>query len=250
MASTARSAGALLAALALIPLIAVRAQSDSTGEQCSGGYGASSIYVTNQATVRLPPDRATIFLIVDVPAATPALASERAAQGAKAVLDTLKRAGVPPGSARLVDYGAAPTLAAGGAPPVPGATYTARSVIRVELQSLELLSRVGTASFAAGATLMGPIQFGAAELETVRRSAVAKALAQARADAEEMAKAAGGRLGRLLDLNMNPVYSADVNPQPLPLGGPNYAYDAAVAWRTPPEVIRAWTVAGRWEVRQ
>ena len=65
-----------------------------------------------------------------------------------------------------------------------------------------------------------------------------------------MAKAAGGRLGRLLDLNMNPMYSADLNPQPLPLGGPNYAYDAAAAWRTPPEVIRAWTVAGRWEVRQ
>ena len=30
----------------------------------------------------------------------------------------------------------------------------------------------------------------------------------------------------------------------------SYAYDAAAAWRTPPEVIRAWTVAGRWEVRQ
>jgi uncharacterized protein YggE len=249
MRSLATPAGALIAALVLLPPPHALAQADSACEPC-GGYSGSSVYVTNQATIRLPPDRATIFLIVDVPAATPALASERAAQGAKAVLDTLKRVGVPAGSARLVDYGAAPTVATGGAPPVPGATYTARSVIRVELQSLELLSRVGTASFAAGATLMGPIQFGAAEMDSARRSGLAGALAQARTDAEEMAKAAGGRLGRLLDLNMNPMYSADLNPQPLPLGGPNYAYDAAAAWRTPPEVIRAWTVAGRWEVRQ
>ena len=248
MRATTRAAASVVALL-LVPFPTARAQADSASESCSGSFGSSAIYVTNQASIRLAPDRATIFLIVDVPAATPALATERAAQGAKAVLDTLKRVGVPAGSARLVDYGAAPTPATGGAP-VPGATYTARSVIRVELQNLEILSRVGTASFAAGATLMGPIQFTAAEMDGARRTALARALAQAKGDAEEMAKAAGGRLGRLLDLNMNPMYSADLNPQPLPLGGPNYAYDAAAAWRTPPEVIRAWTVAGRWEVRQ
>ena len=189
MRATTRAAASVVALL-LVPFPTARAQADSASESCSGSLGSSAIYVTNQASIRLAPDRATIFLIVDVPAATPALATERAAQGAKAVLDTLKRVGVPAGSARLVDYGAAPTPATGGAP-VPGATYTARSVIRVELQNLEILSRVGTASFAAGATLMGPIQFTAAEMDGARRTALARALAQAKGDAEEMAKAAG-----------------------------------------------------------
>jgi uncharacterized protein YggE len=121
-------------------------------------------------------------------------------------------------------------------------------VIRVELRRLELLATVATAAFGRGATLIGPIQFSAATSDSARRTALAGSLAQARQDAEELARASGGRLGRLLNVNMNSAYSAEYNPQQLPLGGPQYQYDAAAAWRTPPEVMRSWNVSTSWEI--
>jgi uncharacterized protein YggE len=131
---------------------------------------------------------------------------------------------------------------------MPGATFAARSVIRVELHRLELLSSVATAAFTRGATLIGPIQFGATTSDSARRTAFANAVAQARRDAEEMARATGGRLGRLLDSNMNVAYTPEFNPQQLPLCGQQYQHDAAGAWRTPPEVVRTWSISTRWEV--
>ncbi len=216
------------------------------------GPPSSSVYITTPVTVRVPPDRATLYLIIDAPAGTASEAAERAASSARAVLDTLRRLGLGPQAARLINYGAAPGVAvSGGNVPIPGATFAARSVIRVELQRLELLSNVATAAFSRGATLLGPIQFGAAAAsDSARRAALASGLAEAKQDAEEMARASGGRLGRLLDSNMNNGYSPDLSQQQLPLGGPQYQYDAASAWRTTPEVIRSWTISTRWEVLQ
>lgn len=209
----------------------------------------STIFITTQAAARLPADRATLYLIVDAAAGAPSQATERATSGAQAVLDTLRRLGLGAQAARLTNYGAAPgSGVAGGAPQIPGATFAARSVIRVELQDLELLSTVATAAFARGATLIGPIQFSAATSDSGRRAALASALAQAKQDAEEMARAAGGRLGRLLDVNMHSAFSAEFNVHQLPVGGQQYQYDPAMAWRTPPEVMRSWNVSTRWEI--
>jgi uncharacterized protein YggE len=208
----------------------------------------STIYINTQAATRIPADRATIYLIVDATAGEPSQANERASSAAQAVLDTLRRLGLGPQAARLTNYGAAPAVGTGGAGPMPGATFAARSVIRAELRRLELLATVATAAFGRGATLIGPIQFSAATSDSARRAALAGSLAQARQDAEELARASGGRLGRLLNVNMNSAYSAEYNPQQLPLGGQQYQYDAAAAWRTPPEVMRSWNVSTSWEI--
>ena len=209
----------------------------------------TTIYLSTQAAVRLPPDRATLFIIVDAPASLPAEANERAIASGRAVLDTLRRLGLGAGEARLINYGASPAPTAGSGP-VPGATYAARTVIRVDLRRLELLPTIATASLNRGATLIGPIQFTATTGDSARRSALAEALAQAKADAQEMARAAGGRLGRLITMNVNTNYYADANLQPLPLGGSNYNYEAMTAWRTTPEVLRTWNISTQWEVME
>ena len=208
---------------------------------------STSIYLSTQASARLAPDRATLFIIVDAPAALPTEATERATASGRAVLDTLRRLGLGEKAARLINYGASPAPTNNSAP-IPGATFAARVVIRVDLRRLELLPTVATAALTRGATLIGPIQFSATASDSGRRAALAEALTQAKADAQEMAIAAGGRLGRLISMNVNSNNYAEANIQPLPLGGPSYNYEATTAWRTTPEVLRTWNISTQWEV--
>jgi uncharacterized protein len=236
----------LVALLLLVSAPAARAQDDTTQ---GIPEPVTSIYLSTQASVRLPPDRATLYIIVDAPAAVPADATERATRSGRAVVDTLRRLGLGEADARLINYGAAPAPTA-GAGPIPGATYAARTVIRVNLRRLELLPTVATAALSRGATLIGPIQFTAAAGDSARRAALAEALAQAKADAQEMARSAGGRLGRLISMNVNNTYYAESNLQPLPLSGPQYNYESSAAWRTTPEVVRTWGISTQWEVVQ
>jgi uncharacterized protein len=123
-------------------------------------------------------------------------------------------------------------------------------VVRAELQRLDLLGPVMTAAASRGATLLGPIQFGVSASDSARRAALAGAMAQAKQEAEAMAQAAGGRLGRLLDVNSQANYTPDYNQIQLPLSGPQYQYEAQAAWRTAPEVVRSLSVSTRWEILQ
>ncbi|HYC32303.1 MAG TPA: SIMPL domain-containing protein [Gemmatimonadales bacterium] len=243
--TTRAQAGIRLGLLFLLAFQSIARAQDTAALRIS--QPITTIYLSTQATVRLPPDRATLFIIVDAPAALPAEANERAVASGRAVLDTLRRLGLGAGEARLINYGASPAPAAGSAP-MPGAAYAARTVIRVDLRRLDLLPTIATAALNRGATLIGPIQFAATTGDSARRAALAEALAQAKADAVEMARAAGGRLGRLMTMNVNSNYYSESNPQPLPLGGPNYNYEATTAWRTTPEVLRTWNISTQWEV--
>ena len=95
--------------------------------------------------------------------------------------------------------------------------FTARSTIRAEVRRLEDLGKIIDASIAGGATEVSGVQFLASNTDEARRSAMTEAVRQARADADAMARAAGGTLGRLIALNSGgisqPIYSARENVQ-------------------------------------
>jgi uncharacterized protein YggE len=100
------------------------------------------------------------------------------------------------------------------APPKPSG-FTARSTIRAEVRRLEDLGKLIDASIASGATEVSGVQFLASNTDEARRSAMTEAVRQARADADAMARAAGGTLGRLIALNSGgisqPIYSGRDN---------------------------------------
>jgi uncharacterized protein YggE len=79
--------------------------------------------------------------------------------------------------------------------------FTARNSIRVRTGNIDLVGRIIDAALAGGATEIASVQYGAARMEEARRNAMTEAVRQARADAEIMASAAGGRLGRLITLS-------------------------------------------------
>lgn len=85
------------------------------------------------------------------------------------------------------------------------AGFTARSTIRAELRNLADLGKIIDASIASGATNIAGVQFLSTRTDDARRSAVTEAVRQARLDADAMARAAGGTIGRLLSLSASPA---------------------------------------------
>jgi uncharacterized protein YggE len=82
--------------------------------------------------------------------------------------------------------------------------FTARSSIRAEVRRLPDLGKVIDAAIGSGATNIGAVQFLSSNTDDARRTALTEAVRQARLDADAMARAAGGSLGRLLSLGASP----------------------------------------------
>jgi uncharacterized protein YggE len=131
--------------------------------------------------------------------------------------------------------------------------FTARSTIRAEVRRLTDLGKIIDASIAGGATNIVGVQFLATNTDDARRTAMTEAVRQARLDADAMARAAGGSLGRLLSLNSGGVS------QPIAIRGTNNQLESvmatAAAYPGPPpstmispgELIVSAQVFGRWE---
>jgi uncharacterized protein YggE len=119
-------------------------------------------------------------------------------------------------------------------------------MIRAEVRRLESLGKVIDAAIGAGTTGVSGVQYFAANAEEARRSAMAQAVQEARTDADVLARAAGGSLGRLIAVN-----SVGVS-QPFPR---DYNMVALTSTRapgaptniTPGELNITAMVAGRWE---
>jgi uncharacterized protein YggE len=78
--------------------------------------------------------------------------------------------------------------------------FTARNTLRAEVRRLDDVGKTIDAAISSGATDVSSIQFSASNTEEARRTALSDAVRQARNDAEAMARAAGGTLGRLISV--------------------------------------------------
>jgi uncharacterized protein YggE len=134
------------------------------------------------------------------------------------------------------------------APKVAG--FTARSTIRAEVRRLADLGKIIDASIAGGATNVVGVQFLATNTDEARRSAMTEAVRQARLDADAMARAAGGSLGRLLALNSGGIVQPIANRS---MGQLENVVVTAASGSMPPttiapgELIVSAQVFGRWE---
>jgi uncharacterized protein YggE len=167
------------------------------------------IVTTGQSVVRVTPDRATVYIGVMTRASTAAAAAAQNAPRQRAVLDTIRASGVPAEQLATHNYRATPEMQydrEGRTPPrVTG--YIVNNTVRVELRRIDQVGGVIDASLAKGANQVNGIEFSVSTADDARRKALSQAVAQARADAEAMAAAAGGRLGELIELSTSaPAY--------------------------------------------
>lgn len=159
-----------------------------------------SIEVTGNGEVAVDPDRATLIIAVETGGATSAAAAAENARLTTAVTDALLTAGAARSDIVTANYTVLPQRQYSSNAPPKRVGYEAQNTMRVSVRQLAVLGKWMDAALGAGAARVENIEFDSGEAETARLDALAKAVANARAEAETLAKAAGGRLGPLQEL--------------------------------------------------
>ena len=185
----------LASAIALASTARANAQSPSP-------LFAAVLSTSGQGEAKVTPDRASVMLNVQTRATTAAAASAENASRTRAVLDAVGKLGLSRNQLSTEGYTVYPEMQYdknGGSPRVSG--YVVTNTVRAETKRPEQAGAIVDAALAAGANMVNSLSFYASSIDEARRQAVAAAVMSARADAEAMAKAAGGTLGTLVELS-------------------------------------------------
>ena len=162
------------------------------------------IVVTATRTVRIAPDRVTLYVTIEGSGESPAEAAQRAAQKLQAVTSALQPFAAAREAISTAPYGVSPTPNVNGFPGSSSQTsFLARYVVRVQPSRIDQITPLATAAIAAGASAASLPVFEATTADSVRRIRYAEALSQARRDAEALAAALGGKLGAVLEVSSN-----------------------------------------------
>ena len=215
------------------------------GQQLSTIGPIPQIAVASRAEVKVAPDRANIHISVQTRATTAAAAAAENAQKQKAVIDALRALKIDPKDISTAGYNVYPEqrYEQNREPVVVG--YNVTNTLVVELKSIDLVGRAIDAALANGANMINSLQFYASNTEGARQEAIAMAVRKARTDADAAARAAGGTVTGLLEINVGSYYA----PPPRPMEVMARAGAAAPAMNTPisaGDQIVAVDVSTRW----
>ena len=213
------------------------------------GWQGPDLVTSATGEARVTPDRAHIMVGVQTRAATAAQAGADNARKTRAVIDAVKARGIPAEMIATSEYNLYPEYDHREPPREGPATpriigYVANTTVRVEVRRLDQVGTIIDAALASGANMVNTIQFFASNVDVARHAALAEAVSRARGDADALAKAAGGSLGALLELN---TQSAPVRPMFRGRGVELQAASADVQTPIEPgqQTLTVW-VSGRW----
>ena len=160
------------------------------------------IVTSATAEVRVSPDKATVSIGVQSRASTAAAAATQNAQKQRAVIDAIKAKGVPAEQISTTSFNVVPeTIYDREGRAAPRTTsYLVMNTVNVDLKRIDLVGPVIDAALVAGANQINSLQFGLQSADSARRAALSQAVIKARADADAIARAAGGSLGTLIEV--------------------------------------------------
>lgn len=200
------------------------------------------ISVGSRGEVKVVPDRATIQISVQTRAATAAAAATQNASRQKAVIDALRALGLAASDISTTGYNVYPEqrYEPNREPVVVG--YNVTNTISVELKTLSMVGTVIDAALAKGANMISSLQFYASNTDEARQRAITSAIQKARAEADVAARAAGGTIGSLLEINIGAYF----RPPPQPLQIQVRAAAAEMTPISPSDQTVAVDVSTRW----
>jgi uncharacterized protein YggE len=196
-----RSGGRVLVAVAVAGVVGVGAWARPVEAQRAPFGERPHLIVVASAEVEVVPDRAHLVIAVESRGRTSQAAASENARVQTAVLEAIRRAGIPAAQIRTQSVMVSPEYEypkEGGRPTVTG--YQARNAVQVEALDLARVGGVIDAALAAGATNISGPSFALANPDSSRREALDAAVRKAMSDARVMARAAGMTLGAVLEL--------------------------------------------------
>ena len=183
----------------------------TVGFSSVGNADESQVIVSASGKVTIKPDMAEFGVVINSDAKNADKAAANTAERYRAVQSALRAAGIPLDDAPTTTYTVSPRWEwnqALGKNELKG--YTARHALKVKVRVLNNTGRAIDAVVQAGADEVQSISFVASSYDALRQQALAEAVGNARHDAEVMAKAAGGHLGKLMEVSVNeqPQYNS------------------------------------------
>jgi uncharacterized protein len=208
-----------------------------------------SLTVSGDGETRVAPDEATVRLGVLAQAPTARAAQEQVNRIAGAILEGVRKLGVPAEQVQTEELNLNPVYAQNrpgeqGEPRIAG--YQASNVVAVRVVKLDQAGPVIDAGLAAGANRLDGVAFGLRDDTAAREEALTSAVTAARGKAQALARALGVRLVRVLEVDEGGV---QVAPQPIFKG--RMMAQASMASETPVsagQVGVSASVTVRWEI--
>ena len=160
-----------------------------------------TITVSGLGEANAQPDEAFVSIGVQTDADTASEALEQNNQQMEAVMDALVEAGVQAGDIQTQYVTLYPRYADGTGGTGAGIVgYTAVNSVEARVRDLNGLGDLLDAAVAAGGNTISGVRFSVSEADELTTQARAKALADARAKAQQLAALAGGTLGPVISL--------------------------------------------------
>jgi uncharacterized protein len=165
-----------------------------------------SITVSAEALVSVEPDQAEIDIGVVAEAKTASQAAKDNAAKLAAVIAEVKKLLKSGDQTKTVGYSVTPTYRTpnpreGGKPEIVG--YTATNVVQVKMAAIQDVGRLIDAATAAGANRVQRLVFTLKDQDAPQREALRSATVKAKAKAEDVAKALGVKLVRVMSVTEN-----------------------------------------------
>lgn len=149
------------------------------------------LQVAGEGKVKVKPDVAYLSVGIETQGATAQVAQERNAGKVQAVIDQLAALGIGKDEVETSGFNLYPEYdySGKGAPRLTG--YRASNQLRVTIDDLNAIGRVADAVVKAGVTNLNGVNFDLKDPAEARRQALARAVADGKAEADAMARAAG-----------------------------------------------------------
>jgi uncharacterized protein YggE len=205
----------------------------------------NQVVVSATGRITVKPDMAEFGVVVKSDAKTAAEAAAETAGKYRSVQNSLRAVGISLDNAPTSGYTVAPRSEwdpSLGKSVLKG--YSARHTIMVRVRMLENIGRAVDAVVQAGADEVQSISFSSSHYDTLRQEALAAAVENARRDAGVMAKAAGGRIGQLMEVSVNhPSFRDQPQMEALAMRAAPAPVPTELA---PNEQVITVTVSSRW----
>ena len=224
-------------------LLILASASGAVAAPAPAGPAVRTVSVEGEGDARALPDQLVCALAVWRDDKDPGTARSQGASAVARVLAVLKRRGVADADVQTARAAveAQVTYDQGKQMPVG---YRASTVMTVRLRKLEIYDALITEAIEAGANELRGATFESSRYRALADEARLKAVEDARARAEALAKAAGAKLGRILTLEEH----AGMRPVPMPQLTRNSGGMLGAASLAPGEIAVHINVQAVWEL--